>query len=116
MKRFGKLLRQTRGDISASELARRIGVSPQYWSDVERGRRGPFDKDMTERVATLLSVDAEPLLVAREHDMGGWWIDQKRIPDHAHGMVASMSRGRLWSAGLWEAVVKAWNKLERDRP
>ena len=51
-------------DVSLRELARKIGCSPAYLSDVELGRRFPTD-DMFERIAKSLGTSVEEL---KEHD------------------------------------------------
>lgn len=48
-----ELHRQTRS-MSLRKLAGLIGVSPTYLSDVERGRRPPFDPATTKRIEGFL--------------------------------------------------------------
>lgn len=51
-----RLLRESLDGRSQSEMARKIGVSPQYLHDVLNERRGPGDKILTylgiEKVVT----------------------------------------------------------------
>lgn len=63
---FGEKLRQLREekDISLRELARRIGVSAPFLSDVELGRRFPTS-DKLEMLARELDVDVDEL---KKHD------------------------------------------------
>lgn len=63
---LGTYLRELREgkDISLRELAKHIGCSPAFLSDVELGRRFPTD-DMFERIAKALGTSAADL---KEHD------------------------------------------------
>lgn len=49
---FGEWLKVVRGSKTQVEMATRLGISKQYWNDLERGRRGP-----SRRVVGLL-IDA----------------------------------------------------------
>lgn len=106
---FGSLLRKLRGERTASSVARAVGLSPQYWSDVERGQRPPFGPEHIKRIARELRVPLAPLLEAYEEHQGGWWIDRKGVPPDARVIVASCARER-WSAELWAAMVDVWRK------
>jgi len=59
--KYGERLRELRvfAGLSAVELAKRVGVSPVYLTDVERGRRAPFSTPMT--VAVSRALDNSPV-------------------------------------------------------
>jgi transcriptional regulator with XRE-family HTH domain len=65
---FGTMLRDARETAlpkrSMGELARHMGLTVTFISDVERGRRAPFTPDKILTAARFLGVRAEPLLLA----------------------------------------------------
>lgn len=65
---FGKRLRQLRRarQLGMKELARRVDVDPSFLSRVERGLVSA-PRVLVLRVAALLGVDAEPLLLQAGH-------------------------------------------------
>lgn len=69
MKTLGERIRELREqkDLSLRELAKRLGVSPAFLSDIELGRRYPSDevlakiaKELGESVASLKAYDTRP--------------------------------------------------------
>ena len=62
MKTFGEQIRELREgkDISLRELAKKLGLSPAFLSDVELGRRYP-SKKVLRQLANELGVKAEEL-------------------------------------------------------
>lgn len=62
MKTLGDHIRELREhqDLSVRELARRIGVSAPFMSDVELGRRHPSD-DVLKKIASVLETTAREL-------------------------------------------------------
>ncbi len=62
MKTLGDRIRELREhqDLSVRELARRIGVSAPFMSDVELGRRHPSG-DVLEKIASVLATKAGEL-------------------------------------------------------
>src|SRR5690242_4699424 len=63
---FGSLLRAIREDRgkSMSALARHVGVSPSYISEVEQCRRAPLTRDKILQAAEFLNTDPLPLVRA----------------------------------------------------
>lgn len=63
-KTFGGLLRELRikHKKTISELAKLLDVSVVYISDVERGKRNPFDEDKINKISSFLKIDATDLL------------------------------------------------------
>ena len=80
---FGEHLRQLRKEKSKSmgDIARHIGVSVPYVSDVELGRRKPFAKVKIAQVAELLGVPAEPLIALAASDRGVVELDLEPSTD-----------------------------------
>jgi transcriptional regulator with XRE-family HTH domain len=64
--RYGALLRRRREDSGKSmgALARHLGVSTPYLSDVELGRRAPLTPSKNIAAATFLQIDPQELLLA----------------------------------------------------
>jgi transcriptional regulator with XRE-family HTH domain len=61
---FGAFFRRVREDlrISMGQVARHLGVSVSYVSDVELGKRAPFTDDRIKEAASYLGVKPEPFL------------------------------------------------------
>lgn len=62
--RFGQTLRMLRGsaELSLRELARRVGVTPGYLSQVECGRLAPPTKERLQKIARVLGVSPQDFL------------------------------------------------------
>lgn len=56
---FGQMLRKLRegAKVSLGQLARTLGVTTPYLSDVELGRRGPLTKERIDQAAGVLKLD-----------------------------------------------------------
>ena len=70
--RFGDILRRTRQNSGKTlgDVARLLGVSVVYVSDVERGNRRPFNNERILRIASFLNADPAPLIVAAHVEKG----------------------------------------------
>ena len=60
---FGKYIEGLRKSRQKSlrETAKAIGVSPQYYSEVEKGRRGALTPDRLKLLASFLLLDSEEI-------------------------------------------------------
>lgn len=58
---FGEFLQKKReeNDITLREMARKLGVSAPFLSDVEKGRAAPLTKERLEKVAIILDLSPE---------------------------------------------------------
>lgn len=58
---FGEFLQDKREDrnITLREMAKRIGVSAPFLSDVEKGRTAPLTKERLDKVAEILDLSKE---------------------------------------------------------
>ena len=74
---LGEFIRRVRDerDISLRELARQIGCTPPFVSDIELGRRHPSDKVLVQ-IAKVLGVKEEEL---RSRDSRAPIEDIKRV-------------------------------------
>jgi transcriptional regulator with XRE-family HTH domain len=109
---FGELLRQLRLPTGKSlgELARHLGYSVVYLSDIERGRRPPFDDSKIRETAAFLGLDPEPLLDAALHTRGEMIFDVKSQSDPALDVLKSLARGKRRDAVYKEVL----DVLKRD--
>jgi transcriptional regulator with XRE-family HTH domain len=62
---FGLSVRAKRTEqgIGLNDFAERLGVSPAYWSRVEREQENPPRDDLVERAAAILGVRMDDLFV-----------------------------------------------------
>jgi HTH-type transcriptional regulator, competence development regulator len=62
---FGSIVRTRRHELSIglNDFAERIGVSPAYWSRIERDREKPPRDELIERAAAILGVRLDELFV-----------------------------------------------------
>jgi len=85
---FGETVRGRRNekDYGLNEFAERLGLSPAYWSRIERGHEKPPRDDIIERVAAILDLPLDDL-----------FVKAKRLPPDMRGdlsrVVALYRRG-----------------------
>jgi transcriptional regulator with XRE-family HTH domain len=62
---FGDFIRQKRegADIPLNDFARRIGISPAYWSRIERNMEKPPKDDLITKAAQELHLDFDEVFV-----------------------------------------------------
>lgn len=63
---FGPIIRQRRQDlnISLNDMADRLGISPAYWSRIERDREKPPRDELIEKAAAVLGLRLDELFVS----------------------------------------------------
>ncbi len=97
--RFGDLLRKQRrkADKTLGDLARLLGVSVVFLSDVERGNRKPLGNERIVKIADFLGQDPTTLMEAADQERGFIEYDiRKASPleaDVVGGLVAGLARG-----------------------
>ncbi len=97
--RFGDLLRQMRrkADKTLGDVARELGVSIPYLSDVERGNRKPFTTERLIQLAVFLKANPTLLIEAADREKGIIEYDIRRASplqaDVVGGLVAGLARG-----------------------
>lgn len=94
---FGRILRHHRekAEKSMGELARHLGVSVPYLSDVERGNRLPLTKERIYKTAELLDLNPEILLTVAAQSRGAFELDATEVSQKAREVGAALMRG--WS-------------------
>lgn len=62
---FGDFIRQKReeAEIPLNDFARRIGISPAYWSRIERNMEKPPKDDLITKAAQQLGLDLDEVFV-----------------------------------------------------
>jgi transcriptional regulator with XRE-family HTH domain len=106
--RFGEALRRQRRKAGKTlgDLARLLGVSVVYVSDVERGNRRPLSNERILRVADFLDADPTPLIdmAARERGVIEYDITKARPleADVVGGLVSGLARGGVTDKQLHE--------------
>ena len=87
MMMLGEKIREIREarDLSLRELARRVGVTPGFMSDVELNRRNPSDEKLRE-IARALMTSADAL---REFDSRPPWREMRsaNISNPTYGLA-----------------------------
>jgi transcriptional regulator with XRE-family HTH domain len=65
---FGSYIRVRRNElgIGLNDFASRLGVSPAYWSRIERECEKPPRDDLIEKAAAVLGVRLDDLFIAAE--------------------------------------------------
>jgi transcriptional regulator with XRE-family HTH domain len=97
--RFGDMLRRIRrkADKTLGDVARELGVSVPYISDVERGNRKPFTTERLIQLARFLNSDGKLLIDAADKERGIIEYDIRRASplqaDVVGGLVAGLARG-----------------------
>ena len=80
---FARTLRYYRKQAGKSmgDVARHLGVSRPYVSEVERGSRGPFTQERIRSVSRLLGISAHILLDAAAEVDGYWRLPVMGVPE-----------------------------------
>ena len=113
--RFGDLLRGLRrkADRTLGDVARDLGISVVYLSDVERGNRKPFTTERLIKLAKSLKTDPTALIEAADKEKGIIEYDiRKASPlerDVVGGLVAGLARGGV-TDGQLESIREILNE------
>ena len=116
---FGEFLSAKREerDITLREMARKMGVSAPFLSDVEKNRSAPFTKERLDKVVEILNLDADEKTVMFD------LIGRQRntvapdLPEYIIGrnyVAAALRTARDLNAGEaeWRKFVEDLKKLE----
>ena len=99
--RFGDALRKTRRNAKKTlgDVAKLLGVSVVYVSDVERGNRRPFSNERILKIARFVTADPTPLIGAANAERGVIEYDiTKAKPLEiavVGGLVSGLARGGI---------------------
>jgi transcriptional regulator with XRE-family HTH domain len=85
---FGDVVRARRTElgIGLNDLAERLGISPGYWSRIERNLDKPPSDDVVQRAAAVLGIPLDALFVEAQrlppdmrNDMGRVVLAYRRM-------------------------------------
>jgi transcriptional regulator with XRE-family HTH domain len=95
MAKFGGLITKARSAAGKTmgELARALGVSVPYVSDVENSNRAPFTKERILTAAAFLNTDPNPLLAAAATERGAYELEATQVTPKARTVGAALARG-----------------------
>lgn len=104
--RFGTALRRHRREAGKTlgDLARLLGVSIVYISDVERGNRRPLSNERILKIAEFLGVQPRHLIKAADRERGFIEYDMAEASeleaDVVSGLVGGLARGGVSTSQL----------------
>ena len=80
---FGDFIRQKReeAEIPLNDFARRIDISPAYWSRIERNMEKPPKDELIRKAAEILGIDPDDA-----------FVEASRLPPDMRDDVASVVR------------------------
>ena len=83
MSPFGSYVRKKRedADLTLTEFARRLEISPAYWSRIETGRENPPKDELIKKAASILGLTEDEL-----------FIEASRLPPDMQQDVAEVVR------------------------
>jgi transcriptional regulator with XRE-family HTH domain len=105
--RFGRLLRKLRIEAGRSigEVARHLGVSTVYVSDVERGVRAPLTSERIRQVAQFLNVKPAQLLISAALQKQVFEFDVSGATPAELRALSGMARGGV-TDHQWEEILR----------
>jgi len=110
--RFGKYIKKKRQDdpreLTQSDVAKAVGLSLTYWSDMEAGRKKAFDAKTIEKFCEYLNLDAEEK--ARLYDLAAQ--EKSAVPADIEDVFMYEPIGELARFALRES--NAGNITEED--
>jgi transcriptional regulator with XRE-family HTH domain len=114
---FGSLLRKFREatGLSMGQLARYLGVSTPYLSDVERGRRTPLSEQRIQQAVHFLGLgqnDHRKLVAAAAESRGFFELGTASTSAAKQEFGAALARG--WASLDDERVKRMWKILEEE--
>lgn len=107
---YGKRLREIRlkADWSMGQLARELGFTVPYISDIEHGRRQPLSDDLTVRVANLLGADSKELLRLAGISRRSVSFDTGSASDKAREAISALHRQfPTMAESDWDVLLEA---------
>ncbi len=113
--RFGDALRRSRHDAGKTlgDVAKLLGVSVVYVSDVERGNRRPFNNDRILKVARFVETDPAPLITAANVERGVIEYDISKGKPLAAAVVGDLVSG-LARGGVTDDQLKKIRAILED--
>lgn len=112
---FGNILRRLRldADVGLRELARLIGKSPGYISDVEQDNVPPPSEQVILKMASVLNIDREMLLKAAhkmDPELTSYVADEPQAADFLR-----KAKARGFDRDDWDKLSKLADILKPDK-
>ena len=113
--RFGDALREARhnADRTLGNVAKFLGVSVVYVSDVERGNRRPFRNERIIKIATFFKTDPAPLIAAADVERGVIEYDITKANPLEAAVVGDLVSG-LARGGVTEDQLQEIQKILKE--
>ena len=113
--RFGNALRRQRRDAEKTlgDVARLLGLSVVYVSDVERSNRRPFSNERILRIAEFIEADPAPLIAAADADRGVIEYDITKAKPLEASVVGDLVSG-LARGGVTDDQLQKIKKILKD--
>ena len=112
--RFGDALRKARQDAenTLGDVAKLLGVSVVYVSDVERGNRRPFSNERIIKIAKFVKTNPAPLIAAADVERGVIEYDITRAKPLEAAVVGDLVSGLARGGITDDQLQKIRNILE----
>ena len=117
--RFGEYIRKKRQDdpreLTLHEISKVIGISLTYLSDIEAGRKRPFDTEAIEKFCAYLDLDDDEK--ARLYDLAA--KEKKAVPADIEDVlmyepIGELARFALRQSNAGNITEEDWKKFIRD--
>ena len=124
--RFGEFIKSKRladdRDLTLKDVAKALGISVSMLSDIEQGRRKPFDQEKLERFCDFLGVEDEERALL--YDLSA--KETRKIPDDIEDTMMYTTSGayarralRLTNSGVigeedWKRFIREKMKEEQE--
>jgi transcriptional regulator with XRE-family HTH domain len=111
--RFGLLFRRARqsASLSLEKTAAHLDVTKGYVSDIELGKRAPFEPSKIRRAAALFRVDESDLLISGARDRGT--LNLGDVSPAATGIILRLACGK-WAPGIYSRIGQILDTERRD--
>ena len=117
--RFGEYIRKKRlndpREITQSDMSKQLGISLTYLSDIELGRKKPFDTEAIEKFCAYLNLSEDEK--AHIFDLAA--KEKKSVPADIedvfmHEEIGTMARFALRQSNAGNATEEDWKKFIRE--
>ena len=124
--RFGEFIKSKRladdRDLTLKDVAKALGISVSMLSDIEQGRRKPFDQEKLEKFCDFLGIEEEERALL--YDLSA--KETRKIPDDIEDTMMYTTSGayarralRLTNSGVigeedWKRFIREKMKEEQE--
>ena len=117
--RFGEFIRKKRladpREVTQSDMAKAVGISLTYLSEIEHGRRKPFDTEAIEKFCAYLDLPNE----TKEHLFDLAAKEKHTVPADIEGVllfeeIGNMARFALRQSNAGNVTEEDWKRFIRE--